>query len=121
MRVGRSERAAVLAYPLRFVRLRAEREAGKLIAEREKAAPPKLNGRETGSAPIFEGRTKQPPKTLKDLGISKTQSSRWQKLADRAGHANGSGPTPSGHCSPAASGAFPASASMSAAAASAWR
>ena len=55
------------------IRLRAERKAGKLLGEMEnaKTGPKKL------------GNTTEPnsPLPLEDLGISKKQSSDWQKLA----------------------------------------
>jgi N6-adenosine-specific RNA methylase IME4 len=58
------------------IRLRAERRAGELLREMEK---------NQGAVPGKTGRKAQPvldtqPK-LSDLGISKTQSSRWQALA----------------------------------------
>lgn len=52
------------------IKLRAERKAGKLLATMEKnkgtAAPTRSHD----------------ATTLKELGVSKTQSSRWQALAD---------------------------------------
>ena len=56
------------------IRLRAERKAGALLAEREKA---------TGGQPYqgSTGRSARPVETLSDLGISKQQSSDWQRLA----------------------------------------
>jgi hypothetical protein len=64
------------------IRLRAERRAGQLLRQMEKAKGTRsqLSGR-NGSG----GRVVRPPedeRTLADLGISKTQSSRWQKLAE---------------------------------------
>jgi hypothetical protein len=60
------------------IRLRAERKCGQLLAEREKAkASPgnqytgKLDSPQRGAG----------PKTLEQLGVSKRQSERWQKLA----------------------------------------
>ncbi|MDN5856298.1 MAG: hypothetical protein L0K86_26335, partial [Actinomycetia bacterium] len=56
---------------------RAERKAGEMLRERE----PHQGGRpaaETGNKPLP---VSAPPK-LDDLGISKMQSSRWQKIAD---------------------------------------
>lgn len=58
------------------IRLRAERRAGELLAKSEKAK---------GGQPFqATGRTVRPveaPETLADQGISKTESSDWQKLA----------------------------------------
>jgi len=56
------------------IRLRAERKAGQLLATMEKAKPSGNNQHKDRSP-----RTTDPPK-LKDLGISKDQSSQWQKL-----------------------------------------
>ncbi len=54
------------------IRLRAERKAGQLLAKMEKAK---------GGQPYQSGGTMGSPKTLKALGISPDQSSRWQALA----------------------------------------
>src|SRR5262249_60161761 len=58
------------------IRIRAERRAGELLAEMEK---------NQGAVPGKTGRKGRPglatkPK-LSDLGVTKTQSSRWQRLA----------------------------------------
>jgi|SRR6185295_77051 len=62
------------------LKLRAEIRAGELLAEMEKNKGARGQGR-----PRLGGGTEQPPKdetpTLKDLGVTKTQSSRWQQLA----------------------------------------
>ena len=58
------------------IRLRAERKAGSLLAESEKARPPGSNQHQLRSS-----RPTDPP-TLRDLGVSKQQSSDWQRLAD---------------------------------------
>ena len=72
------------------IRLRAERKAGKLLQEMEKA-----QGRRTDLVAacdqVADSATPKnrssctvdfdEPKTLNELGISKTQSSRWQRLA----------------------------------------
>ena len=58
------------------IRLRAERKCGVLLRQMEKAKGAPGN-QYTG--PV--ARCDQ-SKTLDDLGISKTQSSRWQKMAD---------------------------------------
>jgi hypothetical protein len=54
------------------IRLRAERKAGQLLAKMEKAK---------GGQPYQSGGTMGSPKTLKALGVSPDQSSRWQALA----------------------------------------
>jgi hypothetical protein len=61
------------------IRLRAERRAGELLAE-----TPKAVGGEHGGRPKIDGSRSQPSiptPTLTDLGVTKIQSSRWQKLA----------------------------------------
>jgi hypothetical protein len=66
------------------IRLRAERRAGELLAETEKNKGTRGQGR-----PSKRGRSGRPPKdetpTLADLGVSKDQSSRWQRLAEMGG------------------------------------
>jgi hypothetical protein len=59
------------------IRLRAERKAGKLLAEMEKAKPRGSNQHKERSRDVTG-----PTPTLLDLGISKKQSSDWQKLAE---------------------------------------
>jgi hypothetical protein len=61
------------------IRLRAERKVGQLLRDGEK----NKGARGTGSNQYQEVRstdTTTPPLTLKQLGISKDQSSQWQKL-----------------------------------------
>src|SRR5262245_65796455 len=57
------------------IRMRAERRAGELLREMEKnkGAKPGKTGRK--ARPLLDDKPK-----LKDLGITKTQSSRWQRL-----------------------------------------
>jgi hypothetical protein len=66
-------------YKVRQIRLRAERKAGQLLAEMEK-----LRGaRGTGSdqhKKVVGSSSATPPKTLKEVGITKDQSASWQKL-----------------------------------------
>ena len=58
------------------IRLRAERKAGTLLAEREKAkSGPPIRNRSIDTTD-YRGAP-----TLRDLGISKQQSSDWQRLA----------------------------------------
>ena len=61
------------------IKLRAERKAGRLLAEREKAKGIRLEGRSPGG----DYRRSDDPttETLADLGISKQQSANWQRLA----------------------------------------
>jgi hypothetical protein len=63
------------------IRIRAERRAGVLLAQMTKnkgAAGRDKKGQTRGSG--GRPRVDEPPK-FSDLGVSKTQSSRWQKLA----------------------------------------
>lgn len=59
------------------IRLRAERKAGQLLKERDKPKPgpsqPSQKDRSSGTTQL---------KTLPELGISRDQSSKWQKLAE---------------------------------------
>jgi hypothetical protein len=57
------------------IRLRAERKCGELLREREKAKPRGSNQHEDVS------RDPTHPRPLSDLGITRDQSSQWQKLA----------------------------------------
>jgi hypothetical protein len=63
------------------IRLRAERRVGELLKETQRNKGARGEGR-----PKKGGSSVRPPKDgtprLSDLGINKTQSSRWQKLAD---------------------------------------
>jgi hypothetical protein len=63
------------------IRLRAERRAGELLREVEKNKGTRGQGR-----PQKGGRGERPPKDatpkLSDVGVTKDQSSKWQKLAD---------------------------------------
>jgi hypothetical protein len=58
------------------IRLRAERRAGELLVkmEKNKGAVPGKTGRK--GKPVLDSKPK-----LKDLGVTKTQSSRWRMLA----------------------------------------
>lgn len=58
------------------IKLRAERKAGTLLAEMEDAE----GNRHTKSKPRLDGSTML-PSSLAELGITKTQSSRWQAEA----------------------------------------
>jgi hypothetical protein len=58
------------------IRLRAERKASALLKEREKAKPSGSNQHKDVS------RSTTHPRTLTDLGITRDQSWKWQKLAD---------------------------------------
>ena len=62
------------------IKVRAERRAGQMLAEM-----PKASGNAGLGRPKIGGNTIVPPKsndkTLADIGITKNESSRWQKLA----------------------------------------
>jgi hypothetical protein len=63
------------------IKVRAERRAGELLAELPKSAGTKgqLHGKSSGGHIVVP--PEESAKTLADLGISKNESSRWQKLA----------------------------------------
>lgn len=62
------------------IRFRAEIRAGELLKEMDKAKGATKKGRgKGGNAVAPRDRVVEP--TLSDIGVSKTQSSRWQKLA----------------------------------------
>src|SRR6516225_5546865 len=58
------------------IRMRAERRAGELLIEMQDRKERRTQGQGAG-----KGRALLPLPKLADLGINKTQSSRWQKLA----------------------------------------
>jgi hypothetical protein len=58
------------------IRLRAERKAGQLLAKMEKATPRGSNQHQDVS------RDPTHPRPLSDLGITRDQSSQWQKLGE---------------------------------------
>lgn len=62
------------------IRIRAERRCGQMLAEQEKATGARGNLRGQG-AKIVQSCSATTQKTLAGMGISKDQSSRWQKLA----------------------------------------
>jgi|LakMenEpi03Aug12_release.lakeMendotaPanAssembly.Ray.scaffolds.fasta_scaffold167928_5 hypothetical protein len=61
------------------IRIRAERRAGEILRDMEKAKGQLKQGQEL---PRSHDATTEKPKTLSDLGINKTQSSRYQALAN---------------------------------------
>ena len=61
----------------RPIRLRAERRCGQLLKQREMAKAGRPPENRSHDATDYRGAA-----PLADLGISKTQSSRWQKLAE---------------------------------------
>ena len=71
---GREKRSTWAERQVCEIRLRAERRAGELLAAAEK---------NEGGRPAETSRSVRPvyAPRLSDLGISKTQSSRWQQLA----------------------------------------
>jgi hypothetical protein len=58
------------------IRMRAEIRAGELLAEMAERGERTGQGQGKG-----KGRKPQPLQKLSDIGVSKSQSSRWQKLA----------------------------------------
>jgi len=65
------------------IRMRAEIRAGELLAEMEKnkGTRGQLHGRDSSGSRITTPPENNAAPTLSDLSITKTQSSRWQKLA----------------------------------------
>jgi N6-adenosine-specific RNA methylase IME4 len=63
------------------IKLRAERRAGELLLEIKKNKGAAAGGEKEGPRGRFTLPRDETPK-LSDLGVTKTQSSRWQKLAD---------------------------------------
>jgi hypothetical protein len=75
----------------REIRIRAERKTGELLKETRRAGKTQKQGRPLkkgrNSRPLIEVSRNMPEPeinsaTLKDLGITKDQSSQWQQLAD---------------------------------------
>jgi hypothetical protein len=62
------------------IRLHAERRVGELL--KEAAANGQRDGGKGGDRKSRSSATTVKPATLKDLGITKDQSSKWQKMAD---------------------------------------
>jgi uncharacterized caspase-like protein len=60
------------------IRVRAERRAGELLEKMDKAKGARERGTKRGTATRSTDSTAS---TLADLGVSKYQASRWQKLA----------------------------------------
>src|SRR6266446_5828076 len=74
------------------IRIRAERRTGELYRDQEKAKGAAYNGnRGKGKVARSQPTTTQ---KLSDLGISKDQSSDWQKLATISAAASGRGNLP---------------------------
>ena len=64
------------------IKIRAERRAGELLADMDKA-----KGGEHGGKPPLDGERREPSNptpTLASLGITKKQSSQWQAMAGAA-------------------------------------
>jgi N6-adenosine-specific RNA methylase IME4 len=64
------------------IRLRAERRAGQLLREIEKASGAKGNPGGRGAKIVRSADATAQKPTLAELGINKNQSARWQKLAE---------------------------------------
>jgi len=66
-----------------IARVRAERRCGQLLAETEKAkgAADGTAGPGRGNAVARADHVLHRPKTLSEMGVTKDQSSKWQKLA----------------------------------------
>jgi hypothetical protein len=67
------------------IRIRAERRAGEILRDMEKAkgSQSQLSGRDiSGGSIVKPPESDNKPKTLSELGINKTQSSRYQALAN---------------------------------------
>ncbi len=62
-----------------IARVRAERKCGELLAEMEKRKGARMNGGGVVPAVVLDDR--RGLRTLSDLGITKDQSSKWQRLA----------------------------------------
>lgn len=68
------------------IRMRAERRAGELLLAMAKTGEREVGGRPENHRPttmvlLPEEKAPEAPKTLKELGISPDQSSRWQNVA----------------------------------------
>src|SRR5215831_2227184 len=63
-------------YQATEIRMRAERKAGELLIEMAARGE-----RHEGRGGEFRKEMRKATKTLKDLKVSRTQSSRWQKMA----------------------------------------
>jgi hypothetical protein len=64
------------------IRVRAARRAGELLAQMtEKAKGTQLAGRSIGGLPVIPPKPQNAPPTLKEMGITKAESKRWQDIA----------------------------------------
>ena len=63
-----------------IARVRAERRCGELLADMEKAKGAAEAGTNRGTTRSYDATSSQ-PRSLSDLGITKDQSSKWQRLA----------------------------------------
>jgi hypothetical protein len=61
------------------IKVRAERRCGELLARTEKNTGARMNG--GGDAPVVERCDRRETPTLADMGLSKSESSRYQQLA----------------------------------------
>lgn len=72
-----------LEYDAATARVRAERKCGELLSAMDKAKGVRLNGKSDDGSYRWSATTtpEENPKTLNEMGVTKDQSSKWQKLA----------------------------------------
>ena len=72
-----------LEHDAAIARVRAERKCGELLRDMEKAkgVQGQLQGRDSSGGRVTRPPEDQ-PKTLSEMGVTKDQSSKWQKLAE---------------------------------------
>lgn len=63
------------------IKVRAERRCGELLARTEKNAGARLNGKDQSGSSVVERCDRRETPTLADMGLSKSESSRYQQLA----------------------------------------
>lgn len=70
-----------LEHDAALARVRAERKCGELLRDMEKAKGAQGNPGGQGAKIVRSNDTTAQPKTLSEMGVTKDQSSKWQKLA----------------------------------------